>query len=184
MLTRAGRKLQQDQVRALIPGILAIIILLGAGITRPLLTWLRNLFGAEAISFLVGGAFLLGAIFLIKFIHPWRLAPGRRVALTAVAAAGLTYAFLFPAWPEERIHVLEYAILGWSARFLVRDAASSRLEALGVPLLFGFLIGGCDELLQFYLPERVGDLRDVAFNLAGTTWGIALNAICRGPRRR
>jgi len=163
--------------RALPPGLLAVVILLAAGFTRPILNLLQEGLGQNGFRLLIGACFVIGAgIFTVR-VRPWRLGVWRLCALVAVAGAGAAYAFLVPAYPEERIHLLEYGLLGYLSFGLVRTGEVSPIERFGVPLLFGILVGGCDELLQFYLPDRVGDFRDIVFNSLGTIWGVALWAV-------
>ena len=73
--------------------------------------------------------------------------------------------------PEERIHLLEYALLGG----LLAWTVSSRL--IGAARLFAvFVLGGVigwgDEAVQWLLPDRVFDWRDVGFNLVGVAAGL------------
>lgn len=63
---------------------------------------------------------------------------------------------------EERIHFILFGIFGF-------------LTLLIYPGLIGFAIciaiSGMDELLQYVLPHRVGDWRDVMFNMLSSTGG-------------
>ncbi|MBN1385060.1 MAG: VanZ family protein, partial [Elusimicrobia bacterium] len=42
---------------------------------------------------------------------------------------------------------------------------------------FVFFIGILDEVFQWFLPTRVGDIRDVLFNAAGGLWGVVLRIL-------
>jgi len=73
----------------------------------------------------------------------------------------------------ERIHILEYGLLGyWAARDLLQNKINIRSCILLIITIsvFAFL----DEGLQYFLPYRVYDLRDIAFNLTGGAWGACL----------
>lgn len=73
----------------------------------------------------------------------------------------------------ERVHFILFGIFGFLsvARFgLVRGT------------LMCALVGILDEGLQWYLPDRVGDLRDVGWNLLAGGGGVAL-ALGLRPRR-
>lgn len=76
----------------------------------------------------------------------------------------LTFIF-FMVLPEERIHFIQYGILG----FFVFEASNRRIV---FTLLFVFSAGAIDEIIQHFLPNRVGDLRDVAMNAMGGALGL------------
>ncbi len=86
-----------------------------------------------------------------------------------LAAAGL----LFYGWhlsrPEEKIHLVEYALLGL---LLERSFPSPR----GLWLAF-FLVtisGVLDEIIQYFLPNRVFDPRDIFMNVTSGVFGVCL----------
>ena len=63
----------------------------------------------------------------------------------------------------ERLHFIIFGLFGFfSARLFTPPYAAS----------FCLLMGAGDELLQYFLPSRVGDLRDVGFNLIAATFGL------------
>ena len=66
---------------------------------------------------------------------------------------------------EERLHFLVFGAFG---------LASGRAFPIGVALLLGTAAAGLDELLQWVLPDRVGDWRDVGFNLLAVGGGLLL----------
>ena len=82
--------------------------------------------------------------------------------------------------PEERVHFLEYSLLGslvftaWSL-----DLAGNRLYL--VSLAFTALLGGIDEIIQYFLPNRVGELRDFSLNLVGGMIGIVMAWVLHRP---
>ena len=91
--------------------------------------------------------------------------------------------------PEERTHLIEYGVLGaLIAAALQERAANGRsMPSPGLLAAAGTaLVGGVDEGLQYFLPERVFDPRDLLFNLlAGLTAvvaGVALGRIRRPIR--
>jgi VanZ family protein len=75
--------------------------------------------------------------------------------------------------PIERIHILEYGILGW---FAGRDLVGKEKKIWGIllALIFVGLIGVLDEVFQAILPYRYFDLRDVGFNELGGVWGVVM----------
>jgi len=71
--------------------------------------------------------------------------------------------------PEERIHYLEYGILGF---MVFKSMKVHSIKNLIYGSLFVLLIGVIDEIIQYLLPNRVGDIRDVFMNLGGGILGI------------
>ncbi len=73
----------------------------------------------------------------------------------------------------ERIHVLEYGLLGWICAWA---ADGSGWWPARWPLIIGiaFLIGLVDESIQAILPNRVGDIGDVLLNGISSGLGILL----------
>ena len=76
--------------------------------------------------------------------------------------------------PAERIHFLEYGLLG----FLVTKAIRKlNWKSISLALLFVLGIGAIDEVIQWLLPNRVGDLRDVIMNSVGGGMGIWVGSV-------
>lgn len=70
--------------------------------------------------------------------------------------------------PVERVHVLLFSVFGF---------LSQRLFGTRVALIICLTVSGLDELLQYFLPDRVGDLRDVLTNALSSTLGIRLSCL-------
>jgi len=74
---------------------------------------------------------------------------------------------------EEKIHIIEYAFLGWLASkdMLVK---SKKIHQIVFPLIFISVVGIADEVFQILLPYRFFGWRDIMFNHLGGIWGIML----------
>jgi len=75
--------------------------------------------------------------------------------------------------PAERIHFLQYGVLG----YLIARAVKPRFLGIGgfiLVLVLGGAIGLGDELIQWVLPSRVFDWWDVSYNVIGATIGATL----------
>ena len=83
----------------------------------------------------------------------------------------LTYLSLsLDVWVE-RIHFVEYAVLG----LLFSRAVNVRtLHGIIYTGCLVTLIGTVDEIIQWFLPNRVGDMRDVFMNAVGGLSGLWL----------
>ena len=76
--------------------------------------------------------------------------------------------------PEERIHLIEYGLLS----VLVFKALEFDLRKKGVLYVLSFfivvIIGSVDEFIQYILPNRVGDLKDVFLNAFSGLLGLVV----------
>lgn len=126
---------------------------------RNLLTW-----AIVAIALVVG----LAALRLLQRDgREQRVVPWVPVVLTAAG-----YGALATCWglPEERFHLVEYALVG----LLISRALRGRLIA---GLLLGAAIGATEEALQLVLPiERVFDVWDIVANVTASTAALLLAA--------
>ncbi len=122
--------------------------------------WGRSLFG-YAVLVVAGVTFLT----LICFLY-FRLkirSPSNYIWLTIIT--GIYIYFTLKLWkvPVEAIHFLEYGLLGFflfrAFRFTIKDK-SIYLSAF----LFGSVVGIFDEIIQWMVPLRYWDIRDVGLN--------------------
>ena len=83
----------------------------------------------------------------------------------------LTYLSLSLNVWVERIHFIEYAVLGLLISHEVDVRTLRRIIYTGCLIT---LIGTIDEIIQWFLPNRVGDMRDVFMNSVGGLSGLWL----------
>ncbi len=76
--------------------------------------------------------------------------------------------------PEERLHYIEYGILGF---MIFKTLKNSSTKNLIYGITFVFAIGIIDEIIQYFLPNRVGDIRDIFMNLGGGALGLCYGKI-------
>ena len=137
---------------------------------RPLQKWAFAQFGVGQIAVLLGIS--LSMLFLALIVYLAKTGKEQRHWLLLL----LVLAVIFPLiqWKlpvvEERMHVLLFGLFGFF---------SVRLFPLHTGILMCIAISASDELLQFYLPDRVGDWHDVFLNLMSTGLGGALACFTR-----
>ena len=107
-------------------------------------------------------------------------------ALAAALVVGTLYAAVTatgnPAVDAvERFHFVEYGLL----TFLFHRAWRHRgdITALLLPALACLLTGTFDEWLQWLVPGRVGELRDIVLNLAAIACGLLFSMAVHPPAR-
>jgi hypothetical protein len=81
----------------------------------------------------------------------------------------------------EAFHFVEYGALGILFHAAWRRHADAR--RLVFPLLAGLTVGLLDELLQWHLASRVGELHDVMINLAAVSFGLVAALALDPPPR-
>lgn len=121
-------------------------------------------FGA-IINAIVGAALLAAVAWALARIRSRRLL--RYAAIALALAAGAVYAFATDS-PDpsvravEHFHFVEFGLI----TFLYYRAWRDRLDlsALLLPALAAFVVGIADEAVQWFIPARVGELRDVWLN--------------------
>lgn len=146
--------------------ILGIVAL--AFMARQLLRILKLLIGLDGASILGWGCFLIfGAVVLYYLVNNrtqlWVYTVEAILLLSVIGYAVTLDIF------EERIHLVEYAVLGI---LLSRDLRPRTVREWLQVLLLGIVVGTIDELIQACLPYRVGDPRDVCFDAVGVAWGV------------
>lgn len=141
---------------------------------RPALNLAYKYAGKDILSLIVN-LLLVISIILVLFILLKKFYRDYLILCCAIfiLSAGLYLATGYDR-PEERLHYIEYALLG----YLLFQASCSDFRSPSLFSIFMVALIGCgDESIQWFLPNRVGDLRDVMMNLTGGLIGIAIGRL-------
>ena len=137
---------------------------------------LDALFGGLGIIFAVYLPAVLAGIALLAYMFfkkEERRADSYFILLVFVAVFfELT---LLAVRPEEKIHLLEYGVLGvllYNALKIDMDRLDPMLYIAGATFCFG--AGLIDEVIQLYLPNRVFDWKDVVINFISGVMGLLI----------
>lgn len=91
------------------------------------------------------------------------------------------------AIPKERTHLFEYSLVGILIFFALEERRANgghmRFPA-AVSVLATTRIGWIDELIQWVLPDRVYDIRDVGFNALAGFLAVSSVVLLRWARQR
>lgn len=145
----------------------ALYIWTSAFYMRQVLTIFYNTIGRGYLSIAVALLFCVGALYVIKDMMASSLI--RRVTIVVLLLFVTSYALTLQM-PEERAHLVVFAVMGWT---LSRDVSALPfpqrfiIAALGVGI-----VAIIDEGLQWFIPWRVCDIRDVGFDCIGGLAGI------------
>jgi hypothetical protein len=160
--------------------ILALVVsgavILSSPFIRDIRDWIRAMFPgqyatvvATAVALAIGGALLVALV---------RIRNRRALRYGAIAGAlvlGTSYA-LWNAQgnPEvdavERVHFVEYGLITLLFYRVWRPRGDVSMFVL--PLLAGIAVGTLEEWLQWFIPGRVGDMRDVFLNIVAIVCGL------------
>ncbi len=119
----------------------------------------------------------------------WRIRDRRALrygALAAAVAVAAAYATLTRSGiaevdAVERFHFVEYGLLALLYHRVWRDRDD--LTTFVLPLLAAVLVGAADEWVQWFIPLRVGELRDVLLNGVAIVCGLSFGAGLHPPSR-
>ncbi len=162
--------------RFLPPIAVSAVFILWAPFIGEIRNYLRRTFPGEFIVIVAGLSALALATALVIAIVRIRAHRLRRYGTLALAVA------LFAAYiwkfrtgnaevdAVELFHFVEYGLVAFLFYRAVRPFADPSIVLL--TLLFGTLVGTLEEWLQWLVPTRVGDARDVFLNLYAVTCGI------------
>ena len=78
--------------------------------------------------------------------------------------------FSLDVWAE-RVHFIQYGLLGLLVSRAYKISSFKMLLASGLLIVS---VGLVDEIIQWYLPNRYGDIRDVVMNSLGGLSGLWL----------
>jgi len=153
-------------------------LLISATFARKVLKCLTALLGPRTVQG-IPWSLLTGALILLMLLMMQRKLPYTHLFTALLTFTGIFFFLKMMRNPNERIHIFQYGLLGFLVALDKRRGSMKR--TLLFALLIAFLVSCADELFQFFLPYRVGDLRDVGFGLIGGAWG-ALLAVLIAPR--
>jgi VanZ family protein len=165
--------------------VVSTVLVLGAPFIGQVRTVLRTAVGAgfaTAMSVVVAGAVLAALAFAVARIKDRRLP--RFLALGGALALGVGYALAGSTGnPEvdavERFHFVEYGLV--TALFYRAWRRAPDAGVWLVPMLLALLVGTFEEWLQWFVPARVGELRDVLLNLFAIVCGLIFSMALDPP---
>jgi len=141
------------------------LILATAPIARGLQKAVREGAGEHAFLTIAVVGVLAAGLFGWRGLSRAGASPARRAVVVLSAAAYLAGAWALRGTPVEALHLLEYGLLGALAfhalSFRIRDPSVYVSAAL-----VGASVGIVDEGVQWLIPDRVWDLRDIGFDAA------------------
>jgi hypothetical protein len=130
-----------------------------------------------AIGLALGAAYI---IYTFRLVEP-NLDPNKpprlsqRTAATLIACGSISFFIFIESHIEfniERIHFVKYTMLGFLGFFSL-DRGSALFRLL-LAIAITSTIGSLDEIAQYFIPNRVFDLRDIFINVSSAIFGCLL----------
>ena len=160
--------------------ILAVVVSIGVILSSPFIRdirdWIRATFpGRYATVVATAVALTIGAALVVAVV---RIRDRRMLRYGAIVAA-LGLGTVYSLWnaqgiPEvdavERVHFVEYGLITLLFYRVWRPRGDASMFVL--PLLAGIAVGTLEEWLQWFIPGRVGDMRDVFLNVTAIVCGL------------
>lgn len=153
--------------------------------------WLRTSFPQQFLPALnlVLGLVALATIGIalgrIRTHRIWRFGALVAAAIVAVVWAIANRHMSVETNAVERFHFAEYGALTWLFYRAALSGTAHRADigALAVPVLAGLIVGTADEALQWFVPIRVGEVRDIFLNLTAIGTGLLVSLALQPPGR-
>jgi len=148
-----------------------LVIYLSLPFMRAVLGFLNNTAGRGNLGLALNSALLVcgGVLLAMGFRRSWKALLQISIPIAIMAAVAYQLEI-----PEERVHFLEYGLLGILVQ---KTARQSTWVQFGMASLFVVLVGVGDECIQWWLPNRVGDLRDVGINALAGVLGVWMGKV-------
>jgi hypothetical protein len=162
-------------------------LVLAAPVVGQLSVWLRDAASDHYVT-VVGGivaasavAAIGGALYVIRSRRRERLT----WLVAAITVAG-SYAYFSQTGiadvdAVERFHLVEYGLIAVLFYKAWRPAGDGLVILM--PLLCGFAVGTLEEWLQWFVPARVGEAKDVLLNLVAVGSGVLFALGLNPPKR-
>ena len=173
--------------RFLLAVLVAAGVIVSAPFIRDIRDWIRGSFPGQFVTVVAAavalaiGAAILAALFRIRDRRPVRYA-----AIAAALVVGTAYALwnaqgIAEVDTVERFHFVEYGLVTFLFYRCWRQMGDASILVL--PVLAGLVVGTLEEWLQWFIPGRIGDMRDVFLNGAAIVSGLLFSLGVDPPER-
>ena len=174
-------------VRFIAPCVVAAALVLSAPFIGQIRSALRRAFPGQFVT-IVGAvvAAAVAAAIIVAIVRIRNRRASRYAAIGVALAIGVAYAFATRTGrPDvdvvERVHFVEYGIVTYL--FYRAWRGVDDLSRFVLPLLAGVIVGTCEEWFQWFVPVRVGEVKDVFLNAVAIGCGLLVSYAIDPPSR-
>lgn len=129
-----------------------------------------------------GSYVVLGFALIVLCVYRYHMFDPRAFILFGILFILFVFEFYNVQFLVERFHYLEYAIV-YVLWFRVFRYLFKGILRYGVTLWWSVMLGAIDEGIQYFLPTRVFELRDIFLNVEGVLFGMVAVAIWMAYRK-
>ena len=159
----------------------ALVIYCTIPVARSLRSIVQEHIGREYFLYVAAVFLLLAGFIALRQLQKRNLPFNAKLCLFLILSTFMGYLYTLRAIPEEAIHLTQYGVLG----LLVFRALTHRMRDISIyiaaALVVG-IVGIIDEYIQWLIPFRVFDLRDIRTNFVAGALTQAAIAIGLRPR--
>jgi VanZ family protein len=165
------------------PFVLAILVSIALVLSAPFIGyvrgWIRTQFPGQFVRIIGGAIAVIGVVLVVAALARIRSHRALRYSALAAAIAGAIWYSLAEATgvPEvdvvQRFHFIEYGIITFLFYRAWRPLADPATVML--PFVAGLLVGTADEWLQWFIPNRVGEMADIFLNGIAIACGLVFS---------
>ena len=173
--------------RLLLACAVAAAVILSAPFIGQIRSALRAAFPGQFVAIVTGAiAAAIGAAVLVALVRIRDRRARRYAAILAAVAVGAAYAVLTRTGrPEvdavERFHFVEYGIVTFLFYRVWREAEDASIFLM--PVLAGLIVGTFEEWFQWFVPVRVGEMKDIFLNGVAIACGLLVSYAIEPPHR-
>jgi VanZ family protein len=169
--------------------ILAVLVSLALVLSAPFIgyvrSWIRTTFPGQFVRIVGGGIAVIAVILIAAALARIRSHRALRYAalLAAVGCAAWYSRAEATGVPEvdvvQRFHFIEYGIITFLFYRAWRPLGDAAIVVL--PFIAGLLVGTADEWLQWFIPNRVGEMADIFLNGVSIACGLVFSVAAAPP---
>lgn len=165
-----------QRTRLAIAVAVSAMVIMSAPFIRDIRDFIKTTFPGHYVTVVVAAVALAVTAAIVAAIVRIR---DRRAARYGAIAAAFALAVSYAWWNAqgnlevdavERFHFVEYGLVTFLYYRAFRAPGDG--SALVLPVLAGLIVGTCEEWLQWFIPGRIGDMRDVFLNGAAIVSGL------------
>jgi hypothetical protein len=151
-------------------------VIMSAPFIRDIRDFIKTTFPGYYVRLVVAAISIAVAAALVAAVVRIR---NRRAARYGAIAAAFVLATSYALWNAqgnlevdavERFHFVEYGLITFLYYRAFRPLGD--ISVLVLPIFAGLIVGTCEEWLQWFIPGRIGDMRDVFLNGAAIVSGL------------
>lgn len=168
--------MSERRFAVVVAALYAILILFSLGDPLMLVSIGRTLLGERVDLFFSLLPYGIISVLLLYLTLMEKETRGGAIVFLMIISIVLFFIIRFLNGEREKVHLIEFALLGGLLLRSMHLWRFSRHTAYGLALAVGLLIVGCDELIQVALSLKILSVRDVLVN----AMAVALGAVTYG----